>query len=51
MSDLVADWADEIRTMAAELGDPLPRRILETVAETCATAVRVSPRPRPRRPL
>ncbi|MFI1235385.1 aminoglycoside phosphotransferase family protein [Nocardia salmonicida] len=34
LSDLVADWADEIRTTAAELGDPLPRRVLDASTET-----------------
>ncbi|MFD4458827.1 aminoglycoside phosphotransferase family protein [Nocardia sp. NPDC058480] len=34
LSDLVADWPDVIRTTAAELGDPLPRRVLDAVAET-----------------
>ncbi|MFE7720579.1 aminoglycoside phosphotransferase family protein [Nocardia rhizosphaerihabitans] len=34
LSDVVADWADEIRTTAAELGDPLPRHLLDAAAET-----------------
>ncbi|MGW6619954.1 aminoglycoside phosphotransferase family protein [Nocardia sp. NPDC055002] len=34
LSDLVADWTDEIRTTAAELGDPLPRRVLDAAFET-----------------
>ncbi len=34
LSDLVADWAGEIRTTAAELGDPLPCRVLDAAAET-----------------
>ncbi|MFD6455324.1 aminoglycoside phosphotransferase family protein [Nocardia sp. NPDC060220] len=34
LSDLVADWTDELRTTAAELGDPLPRRVLDAAAET-----------------
>ncbi|MFD4433085.1 aminoglycoside phosphotransferase family protein [Nocardia sp. NPDC058497] len=34
LSDVVADWADEIRTTAAELGDPLPRHTLDVATET-----------------
>ncbi|MEU3014998.1 aminoglycoside phosphotransferase family protein [Nocardia asteroides] len=34
LSDLVADWDIEIRTTAAELGDPLPRRALDAAAAT-----------------
>ncbi|MFE1591230.1 aminoglycoside phosphotransferase family protein [Nocardia sp. NPDC058705] len=34
LSDIVADWTDEIRTTAAELGNPLPRRSLDIAAET-----------------
>ncbi|MGY0499086.1 aminoglycoside phosphotransferase family protein [Nocardia sp. FBN12] len=34
LSDVVADWTDEICTTAVELGDPLPRRVLDAAVET-----------------
>ncbi|MFF2083407.1 aminoglycoside phosphotransferase family protein [Nocardia sp. NPDC058176] len=34
LSDLVADWESEIRATAAELGDPLPRRVLDAAVAT-----------------